>query len=287
MKLIIAILLIGIFPGIGLYLYPDYARSHMEIIRLNSNSNTNGFPMHFRVTNMNTSGSAQFSEKELVQILQFINKPKIYVVDLRAESHGFLNGDPISWYQSKNWLNKGKTFGEILSDENEKLDALSKKTFSILYRKTGSRPFFYWINEVVSAEDVVLRNGASYVRFPVDDFCRPSDAVVDDFVQFAQSLDVDTWLHFHCSGGKGRTTLFLAMFDMMKHAQTETLNEMIDKQASIGGIHLLNKPGQKPWKEEESRKRALFATNFYAYCREVPDFSVPWSQWIAQRVKSD
>lgn len=39
---------------------------------------------------------------------------------------------------------------------------------------------------------------------------------IDEFIKLYKSLPKDAWLHFHCEAGKGRTTTFLAMYDMMK-----------------------------------------------------------------------
>lgn len=283
MKFIIAIFLLLALSGFGLYLYPDYARTYTEVIRLNRISGPKDLPAHFRITHMNSSGSSQFSEAGLKKMLKVIDKPKVYIIDLRAESHGFLNGEPISWYRVKNWLNKGKDFEEILSDEHQRLDELSHKFFAILYKKKGVKPFFYRIREVASAEEIAHRNGVEYVRFPVDDACRPSDAAVDAFVSFVSNLDDNAWLHFHCSGGKGRTTLFLAMYDIMRNARFDALETIIDRQNAIGGIHLLNKKSHHVWKHEENAKRSALVRKFYEYCRENPYFSISWTEWLKQK----
>ena len=71
------------------------------------------------------SGSKQFSENGLTLMKESIdtNLP-ITIVDLRQESHGFVNGLPISWANSKNDANKGLTKAEVLADESNKLKSI-------------------------------------------------------------------------------------------------------------------------------------------------------------------
>src|ERR1700730_14384666 len=48
------------------------------------------------------SGSAQFSEKSLQEIVKKVGcSGKFIIVDLRQESHGFVDGIAISWYSAR------------------------------------------------------------------------------------------------------------------------------------------------------------------------------------------
>jgi len=51
------------------------------------------------------SGSGQFSLIGLNKLKERIGRYDIIVVDLRDESHGFLNGLPVSWFQGENQIN--------------------------------------------------------------------------------------------------------------------------------------------------------------------------------------
>ena len=46
----------------------------------------------------------------------------IIVVDFRQESHGFINGIPISWADLKNNANAGLNREQVLTDEAAKLN---------------------------------------------------------------------------------------------------------------------------------------------------------------------
>lgn len=55
-----------------------------------------------------------------------------------------------------------------------------------------------------------------YCRIPVTDHCAPSNLALTEFGELAASSDAGSaWVHFHCHGGDGRTTTFLALYDMV------------------------------------------------------------------------
>lgn len=268
---------IFIFSGLLICLYPDYAKQYSEITRLNTNTDGKSFPKNFRILDQNVTASAQFSEEELQRIVN--NHTNMWIIDLREESHGFLNGDPISWYRFKNALNEGKSKQEISEDETAKLKSLSKKSFAVLYKKMERRPFFYRVQEVTSSEEMTHKYGANYKWFPTTDAHHPKDEIVDEFVTFIRQLDPDAKLHFHCSAGRGRTTTFLAMYDMIKNTNNEPLKKITARQKSLGGINLLAKTNKNKWKYEHVLQRREFVKNFYQYCKENPDFTLSWSEW--------
>lgn len=55
-----------------------------------------------------------------------------------------------------------------------------------------------------------------YRRLSIKDHGIPGTAEVEDFVQFAiDAAKSNTWVHFHCHGGKGRTSTFIAMYNLI------------------------------------------------------------------------
>jgi len=60
-----------------------------------------------------------------------------------------------------------------------------------------------------------------YIRIPVTDHCRPSEEAVNRFVDLCKGLKPGDWVHCHCHGGDGRTTSFLALFDMVNWAKAK------------------------------------------------------------------
>jgi len=278
MKIIYLITILLVILGAGFYYYPDYAIRYSTLLRLDTNAKT-GLPSNFRITPLRASGSAQFSETQLPLMLQEIPHEKVILVDLRGEPHFFLNGDSVSWYTLTNGVNDGKSKEKIKEDDRNKWLALSEKNLAILYRKLEHKPHFYFIKEVLLPENVATKHALEYVRFPVTDHKQPTDAVVNEFIQFYQNLSENVWLHFYCSAGKGRTTTFLAMLDMMQNIPQKTFDEIINAQEFYGGLNLLKHPDPQKWKYPYIVERSNFIRRFYQYCVENPDFSLSWSDW--------
>ncbi|MFT8313890.1 MAG: protein-tyrosine phosphatase family protein [Clostridium sp.] len=224
------------------------------------------------LNNLNISGSAQFSEKGLDIAKESIGeKMPITVLDLREESHGFLDGNAISWTDDHNKANKGLNKAEVLADENERLKKLSEQKTVDIKNKTLD------VKNVESEESLVKRHGINYVRIPVTDKEAPSKEAADDFINFVKTLPESSWLHFHCRAGKGRTTTFMAMYDMMKNAKNVSFEDIIKRQFLLGGENLL----KNTTIENIRGKRAKFLKSFYEYCKANNDnYTTTWSQWV-------
>ena len=79
------------------------------------------------------SGSAQFSKPQFEELAETIRGcaegRKVYVIDLRQESHVLINeGIPLSWYGSHNWENLEMTLEEIEADETTRFGDMSGTT---------------------------------------------------------------------------------------------------------------------------------------------------------------
>lgn len=235
---------------------------------------------------LNASGSAQFSEKSLNAILKKIPSKQITIVDLRQESHGFINGIAVSWYIERNWANKGKTLPEILEDERKRLQEASEHYISILYLNRKI-PIPVMVNIVQTEAELTAMKNLGYLRIPVTDHLRPTDLDVDLFINFVKSFPKDSlWLHFHCAAGEGRTTTFLSMYDMMRNAAKVKLQDIFLRQHLLGGINFLNENSQD-WRKKYFDERKQFLRQFYVYCQQNPLFEKSWSSWISEQKKNN
>jgi hypothetical protein len=141
----------------------------------------------------------------------------VKVVDLRQESHGFIKSIAVSWEDKNNKANSGLTRKQVLDDESAKLNSISlEKPISVYYNK---EPETIIPNRVQDEGGLVKSQEMSYIRIPVTDGERPADDMVDFFIQFVTTLQPNTWLHFHCKAGVGRTTMFMVMYGTMKNAK--------------------------------------------------------------------
>jgi hypothetical protein len=270
--------------------------------------NKSGLPRNFRMTNdlikagpaklpnlqglseLMASGSSQFSEKELQGIKQKINyNYPITVVDLRQESHGFVNGMAVSWYGKNNEANIGLTKEEVLQDEQQKLAQLAQtKMITINYpRKSFKQPIRVVAPFTVQNEETLVQSiGLNYMRIPVTDHHRPDDIEVDRFIAFVKSLPKGTWLHFHCRAGIGRTTIFLEMYDMMFNAKQVEFKDIIERQVLLGGKNVIN-DYKKHNRNKNFIEKARFIQRFYIYCKTNRDnFNTSWTEWL-KRSKVD
>lgn len=257
-------------------------------LQLPKNFRTTGNLENFRekipsilgLTELHESGSAQFSEKEFTQVLGKISG-KIIVVDLRQESHGFLDGTAVSWYGKRNWANVGKSLGEIEKDEQERLQSSLTAPINIApftENEAGK------ISNAFTEAQLVSSYGVQYFRIPVTDHMPPSNENVDQFIQFYKSLPQDAWLHFHCHAGHGRTTTFMAMYDILRNGKKVSFEDIMKRQALLGNMDLREIPSaKKAWERKLYEDRALFIKQFYDYVTQSnDDLPVMWSDWIGQ-----
>ena len=249
------IILIVLCLFLNISYYPN-ALSDLNFIEDSPNSNT--LPHHFRkstdeisenadnninlkgLDTLNISGSGQFSESGLSLIKDSIpNKFKIIDVDLRQESHGFVNGIAVSWKNEKNNANMGLSLSEVLSTETKLLESI----------KIGTPITFYNKNETIvpksvqSELELTKSKGIGYIRIPVTDGHTPSDDMVDYFIKFVNNQPKDTWLHFHCKEGIGRTTTFMIMYDIMKNYKEVSLDDIIKRQVVLSKMSEKNAEG--------------------------------------------
>lgn len=284
MKKIIIVLLVGIMNIIlfseNVFAFQKNIDNNKGYLVINMD-NINKLPDNFRKTTdklstdinleglseLNASGSAQFAKESLILLKKDIGKrKKITVVDLRQESHGFVNGIAISWRGIKNDLNKGLSYCQVLKVENSLLSSI--KLNEPLTFKDGKSI----VATSVENENCIVRGEElGYKRIMVTDTEAPTNEAVDDFVHFIKTLPKDTWLHFHCDAGEGRTTTFLAMYDMMKNAKDISFEDIIQRQKLLGGIDL----------SKDILSRYNLVQQFYQYCKEnKDDFNTCWNVWV-------
>ena len=225
------------------------------------------------LSGLNASGSAQFTGNNIKMMKEQIGNVPIAVVDLRQESHGFINDLAVSWVgEDNNKANKGLSREKVLKDESKKLRSIELNEEIDIDGKEIVP------TKVQSEKELVEQNGMSYIRIPVTDNERPTDEMVDYFIKIVKSMPGDTWYHFHCKAGIGRTTTFMTMYDMMKNSKDVSLEDIMERQVLLGGKNLL-KSSYKPG--SFSGERSEFIKKFYQYTKENKDnFNTTWSQWL-------
>lgn len=243
---------------------------------------------HRGLSKLKASGSAQFSESQLSWI-KMNTSENLVVVDLRQESHGFINGNPVSWTARLNWANKGELKNNIIVDESVRLNELLFQDHIAMPTARNYKINNFKISDFIKLEiqsisredEITEKNKIGYYRVTVSDHSKPSDDNVDDFLNFYRSLSDEQWVHFHCRAGKGRTTTFLAMYDMLKNANQVSFHEIIKRQSAVEPFYNLldfKKGNKKTLKLD----RYQFLKSFYLFAKDMQGgYKGTWKQWKA------
>ena len=238
------------------------------------------------------SGSGQFGAAGvpvLISRIRALTDAPIYVVDLRQEDHGFVDGTPVSLHGARNQANAGMTAPEVETDEAEQLSSLVDTDFSAVpmgYADTAvMEPFETTVQEVQTERALIESAGLQYVRIAATDQVWPEPQAVDAFIEFYRTLpDTPVWLHFHCHAGHGRTTTFMAIYDMLRNPSLE-VESVAWRQYLLGGSNLLSRPDDSDtgWQAEAGRERIakLYLLHEYLQEQQPAGFAVSWSEWLA------
>ncbi|MBY0272083.1 MAG: hypothetical protein K2X02_01525 [Alphaproteobacteria bacterium] len=141
--------------------------------------------------------------------------------------------------------------------------------------------------ELVIPESIVAKQyGFDYKNIRIESKCISPDEAINVFVNFIDTLPENTWLHFHCRHGKGRTSMMLTMYDIMKNAPTVSLQNIVKRQHLLGSVDLSNttswKRGTYTSKTLENRKN--FIEQFYNFiCQRKAGGIQKWSEWRRQQ----
>lgn len=228
------------------------------------------------------SGSSVFSELEFAKMLGKLPKDKVIIMDMREESHGWLNGISVSWYGPRNMANVNLTQAQVEKRERDLVKATIGKTVKV-GKLNGDKSIGSIIEmnvtEAITEKELSEKYGVKYYRITCTDYVKPSDEKVDQFLKFYKKLPKDTWLHFHCHAGEGRTTAFMAMVDMIKNGQKVSYDDIMARQWLIGGQDLRLGNSPEEWKKVEYTERAKFTKDFYEYVKQNPDLKMSWTEW--------
>jgi len=238
---------------------------------------------------LQASGSAQFDKVNFFNMMRHIGQRSIMIVDLRKESHGFLDEIPISWFGERDWENKDRRPKEVDALEYRLLNCVNHQKHVTAYRREKSATGILFVPQEISfhkassEQNFVVNSGYKYIRFYVLDHTAPDNTQTDRFVQLIKKLPKNTWLHFHCHAGVGRTTTFLALYDIIHNAQKVSLEDILNRQKLMGGADLQKISGITEWKEPLFKTRLQFLQAFYEYVRDPNGYAKrSWSAWLKE-----
>lgn len=251
--------------------------------------NKGQMPAKTGLADLCASGSGEFTEDGFKLLLTRTHGP-VTVFDLRQETHIFVNGLPISWFATNDWANVGRPQAVIEADETGRVKSLKPGSEIVVspgaaIKKPGtasSAPQTVTVEHASTERDIVEANRAAYVRLTVTDHCRPLDEEVDRFILAVRALPKDGWAHFHCEAGRGRTTTFMALYDMLRNANRVSLEDIARRQKLLGyDYDVLRPDAPGNWKAPYTNDRIAFVRAFYDYARaNLGGRPQLWSEWI-------
>ena len=251
-------------------------------------------PTREGLDNLRISGSAQCTAAGFAALYAKLSiaapGAPIYDVDLRQESHGFADGLPVSWHKKNNLANEGKTPEEVALDEEERLADLAGVTTTFVPKGKSDKgrveAVTFAPQNVQTEKEVVEAAGFRYVRFYVTDRTQPDAETIEAFLDFVEALPKDAWLHFHCRAGRGRTTTFMAMSDMINNTDI-TAEAVIESQHLIGGADLTAMKDEE-WKNERivQRLETLKLFSEYVRARHAGETALRWGEWIEEEAEA-
>ena len=249
------------------------------------------------------SGCAQFSKNQFQKWAAALRKKSdnVWIVDCRLETHGFINGISVSWANTLNNANLGKTAAEVEAEEAA-LAGLVGTTVSAYTMNTDPPEFAtdLTVETWETERELVEAEGFGYLRLACPDHIWPPADAIDAFIAFANELPDDAWLCFHCHAGSGRTGAFMTIWEMMQKPET-SLEEILRHQAETGSSNLTERSasdtepgGGLPEGPQLTRKRAtqqriVMVRAMYSYIREnrTTNYTMPWSEWLAAHSRTE
>lgn len=271
------------------YNNPDYPK--------NFRSSKTPYPRHTKhapsrvgLDDLNISGSAQFTKNNLENMMRDLKVHSGYIIDLRQESHGFLNNSPISWYGLNNAENRKRTPDQIETVEYRLIHKLAPLKHTTVYdrirKKNGEvvfKPRLFYYQTASTEKELIDSIGFKYIRIYVLDKHPPTNQQVDQFVEFVKGLPKTNtpWLHFHCRAGKGRTTTFMILYDIIRNAHKVSFETIIKRQTLIGGKDFMNVAAMRPAQIPMNQIRMKLLEKFYQYAKDPKGYPMTsWSHWL-------
>lgn len=218
---------------------------------------------------LQASGGPMINFPDLKKRLNPANK-NIIIIDGMRENHGYINTIPTTFFG----YHRRK---------------LSTRYFIRRLLFTGTtQP----LPERTSSEiEMARKYGFSYKNIKIDSRILTPNASVDEFVTYFDQLPESIWVHFHCRHGKGRTSMMLVMYDIMKNAPKVALTDILKRQHLLGSVDLTNTIAWKTKKKGNYTSRTLkrrkkFIEDFYAFiCQRKAGGIQRWSDWYRPQGK--
>ncbi|OJW51211.1 MAG: hypothetical protein BGO67_12885 [Alphaproteobacteria bacterium 41-28] len=212
---------------------------------------------------LQASGGPIVDFPDLKKRLEQLNKT-IIIIDGMRENHGYINDMATTFF-----------------GYHRKKPGLRYYIRRILF--TGTTRILP--QRTLTEIELAQKYGFGYKNIKIDSKIKTPDASVDEFVSYFDKIPENVWFHFHCRHGKGRTSMMLVMYDIMKNAPKVALSDIIKRQHLLGSVDLFDTVVWKTKKKGRYNSRTLnrrkqFMEQFYEFvCQRKAGGIQRWSDW--------
>ncbi len=257
---------LSLLIGLSAYLYYD-AFHPLYRFRTMQDDIASTEPVDLKgLREINASGSSAPHFPDLQKKLSHIKQPKI-IIDAKTESPGYIDGRPISFYR---------------------YDLSGPRPKHLIRRLYYTGTIFERPDLIVPAPEEAKKYGFDYASVHIGSrFIAPLEKI-DEIVTLLDSVPQDTWIHFHCRNGDGRTSMLLTMLDIMRNAPAVSKDDIFKRQHLLGSVDFNNttvwsKGATYSKKQLEDRKK--FVENFYEFISQRKAGGAQlWSEWNRQKI---
>lgn len=246
---------------------------------------------------LHLSGSERLSSVEQVhRIQEAAGDLPVFVLDLRQEPHAVVGDYPVTERGPRDWAHVDLTSDQAAAADVDLAERLACQpsitvTHADFVKGKSDDPRMVTLHEqtVRTERQVVELAGAAYRRIAVTDHLRPARHAVDEFIELVRSMPQRSHLHVHCNGGRGRTTTFMCLYDMLRNARRVDASAIIERQSRLGFDYpmttvRMDKPEKMPFQQD----RLDFLHEFHRYAQANPGGQPKtWSQWREQPQATD
>lgn len=234
---------------------------------------------------LRASGSGLLMETALNRTFGPTHAP-LFVVDLRPHSLHYYRGIPLRWFGLHVDVETG-----AIRPRHEKAGTTFKKRLNALGQTLkwrlrqahyGATPQTLTLSHLESEESMVRRLGFGYVNIDGDRHTVHTDAGVDRFLGFLDTLPPRVWVHFHCGAGRGRTTIFMTLYDIYRHGREAPLSDIVRRQYLLGGEDMFDTVPwpNGTWTAQSLADRKQLMIDFHRYVNDPQGLGkTPWSTW--------
>lgn len=105
------------------------------------------------------------------------------------------------------------------------------KPEKVVFVNLREEPFYVeFEGKIYSEEGFCKRLGFDYLHIPILDHSFPKPTEIAKFY----TLPKNDWIHFHCNAGKGRSTIAMCIYEMIRGTE-RSFEEILNKQVELGG----------------------------------------------------